>query len=269
MTPAWILDIFAAVMLVVAAVSAARLVAARPWQRGAVVTDTDISHLLMAIAMAGMLAPSLTTLPDGAWEAVFAVLTAWFGYRVVRDYQRERCPGAGGRALRAAPGAQRGDALHVPRDDGRGRRLRNERHGRDVGRCGADAALSDPGVRLRAHPGRLQDLGPRPAVRQALQPARGERVAGRRRGGGRSRGGRRKPAVAAFSEAQAAAEFATVPARPGAALAEQAVSGDGTGNGSAPGRDSGASAWLLASGTTVGCRIAMGVTMALMLFIMI
>ena len=35
MTPAWILDIFAAIMLVVAAVSAARLVAARPWQRGA------------------------------------------------------------------------------------------------------------------------------------------------------------------------------------------------------------------------------------------
>ena len=35
MTPAWILDIFAAVMLVVAAVSAVRLVAARPWQQGA------------------------------------------------------------------------------------------------------------------------------------------------------------------------------------------------------------------------------------------
>ena len=34
MTPNWILDIFAALMLVVAAVSAARLVEARPWQRG-------------------------------------------------------------------------------------------------------------------------------------------------------------------------------------------------------------------------------------------
>ena len=40
MTPAWILDIFAAIMLVVAAVSAARLLEARPWQRGAVITDT-------------------------------------------------------------------------------------------------------------------------------------------------------------------------------------------------------------------------------------
>ena len=94
MTPDWILDIFAAIMLVVAAVSAARLVAARPWQPGAVVTDTDISHLLMGIAMAGMLAASLTTLPNGAWVVVFAVLAAWFGYRVVRDYQA-----SGARAL--------------------------------------------------------------------------------------------------------------------------------------------------------------------------
>ena len=94
MTPAWILDIFAAIMLVVAAVSAARLAAARPWRPGGVVTDTDISHLLMGIAMAGMLAPGLTTLPNGAWVAVFGVLTAWFGYRVVRDYRA-----SGARAL--------------------------------------------------------------------------------------------------------------------------------------------------------------------------
>ena len=85
MTPAWILDIFAALMLVVAAVSAARLVAARPWQRGAVVTDTDVAHLLMAIAMAGMLAPGLSTLPNVAWEVIFGLLTAWFAYRVVAD----------------------------------------------------------------------------------------------------------------------------------------------------------------------------------------
>ena len=94
MTPAWILDIFAAIMLVVAAVSAARLVAARPWQPGAIITDTDISHLLMGIAMAGMLASSLTTLPNGAWAVVFCVLTAWFGYRVARDYRA-----SGARAL--------------------------------------------------------------------------------------------------------------------------------------------------------------------------
>lgn len=83
MTPAWILDILAALMLAVAAVSAARLAAAPPWRRGE--ADTDLAHLLMAIAMAGMLAPGLTTLPDTAWAAIFAVMTAWFAWRVWRD----------------------------------------------------------------------------------------------------------------------------------------------------------------------------------------
>ncbi len=84
MTPAWILDVFAAVMLAVAAVSAAQLVAAWPRRYGPVSTDTDIAHLLMAIAMAGMLVPSLATLPDRAWEIVFGLLTAWFAGRVLR-----------------------------------------------------------------------------------------------------------------------------------------------------------------------------------------
>jgi hypothetical protein len=86
--PSWILGIFAAIMLVVAAVSAGRLVAARPWQRGArraALADIDVAHLLMAIAMAGTLASALRTLPGGAWEAVFGVMTAWFAYRVVLD----------------------------------------------------------------------------------------------------------------------------------------------------------------------------------------
>jgi Domain of unknown function (DUF5134) len=86
--PAWILDIFAAIMLVVAAVSAARLVAARPWQQPAqraALSDIDAAHLLMAIAMAGTLAAVLHTLRGGAWDVIFGVMTAWFGYRVARD----------------------------------------------------------------------------------------------------------------------------------------------------------------------------------------
>jgi hypothetical protein len=39
----------------------------------------------MAIAMAGMLAAGLRTLPGVAWVIVFGVLTCWFGYRVARD----------------------------------------------------------------------------------------------------------------------------------------------------------------------------------------
>jgi uncharacterized protein DUF5134 len=89
MAPDWILNIFAAIMLVVAAMSGARLVAARPWRggRGAALADIDVAHLLMAIAMAGMLAGSLRTLPNGAWEVIFGVLTVWFASRVVRDMQ--------------------------------------------------------------------------------------------------------------------------------------------------------------------------------------
>lgn len=94
MTPAWVLAALAALMLVVAAISAARIALSAPWRRDASVADTDVAHLLMAIAMAGMLAPSLAALPGAAWEAVFALLAAWFGGRVARDAK-----GNGRRAL--------------------------------------------------------------------------------------------------------------------------------------------------------------------------
>ena len=96
LTPAWILDAFAAVMLAVAAVSAARVAAARPWRHGATVGDADIAHLLMAIAMSGMLTASLRTIPVAAWESVFSVMSAWF---VVRAAGAVRA-----RGLRALPG---------------------------------------------------------------------------------------------------------------------------------------------------------------------
>jgi hypothetical protein len=86
-TPAWILDVLATLMLVVAAVSLARIATARVWRRDAVV-DTDLAHLLMATAMAGMLAPGLRTLPGTAWEVVFGLLAAWFAGRVLADARR-------------------------------------------------------------------------------------------------------------------------------------------------------------------------------------
>ncbi len=82
MTPSWLLDIFAVLMLAVAAVSVARLVIARPWLRLPPCADADSAHVLMGIAMAGMLATGLRTFPNVVWEAVFAVLTLWFGVRV-------------------------------------------------------------------------------------------------------------------------------------------------------------------------------------------
>ena len=85
MIPTWIFDLLAAFMLVVAAVSAARLVVAQPWRHGSVIIDTDIAHLLMAIAMAGVLTPDLSTLPNVAWEVIFGLMIVWFAFRVIRD----------------------------------------------------------------------------------------------------------------------------------------------------------------------------------------
>jgi Domain of unknown function (DUF5134) len=93
-TPSWILDILAAVMLLVAAVSASRLAVARPWAGLTGDADIDIAHLLMGIAMAGTLAASLATLSNGVWSVIFAVLTAWFAWRV---YHESR--GGGARVL--------------------------------------------------------------------------------------------------------------------------------------------------------------------------
>jgi hypothetical protein len=85
-TPAWILGIFAAVMLLVAEVSAGQLVIARAWtRRGGTNAGIAVSHLLMGIAMTGILVPGLSTLPNAVWEVVFAVMTAWFAWCLRRE----------------------------------------------------------------------------------------------------------------------------------------------------------------------------------------
>jgi Domain of unknown function (DUF5134) len=87
--PAWILEIFAVVMLLVAEVSAGQLVTARAWTRsGGTNADIAVSHLLMGIAMAGILVSGLTALPNQVWEVVFAVMTAWFAGCLWRESQR-------------------------------------------------------------------------------------------------------------------------------------------------------------------------------------
>lgn len=87
MIPAWILYSAAAGVLAAAALSGARLVLASP-QRGEPVpsgADTDVAYVLTGLAMAGLLAAGLRMVPSGEWQAVFALLTAWFACRVVRD----------------------------------------------------------------------------------------------------------------------------------------------------------------------------------------
>jgi Domain of unknown function (DUF5134) len=85
MTPAWILYVFAAIMLVVAGISTCRLFITRSWSGQARDADIDVAHVLMGIAMAGMLASGLRTLPNDVWVAVFAIVTAWFAWRVAAE----------------------------------------------------------------------------------------------------------------------------------------------------------------------------------------
>ena len=94
--PAWLTDIFAAAMITVAAYCASRLVIARWWRRPTDV-DSDGAHVVMGVAMAGMLVAGLRFGPVGLWEAVFAAAAGWFGWRTVRGRRgaplsQWRCP---------------------------------------------------------------------------------------------------------------------------------------------------------------------------------
>jgi hypothetical protein len=81
--PAWLADIFAVVMITVAVYCASRLVVARWWRRPSEL-DTAGAHVVLGVAMAGMLAGGLRFLSPGTWEAVFAAGGAWFAWQVVR-----------------------------------------------------------------------------------------------------------------------------------------------------------------------------------------
>ncbi len=264
MTPAWILDIFAALMLVVAAVSAARLVAARPWQAGSATTpDVDVAHLLMGIAMAGMLAAGLATLSNPAWVVVFAVLTAWFAVRVLRDasangvralagghcaphlvhcgamvymFAAIAAPAAGGSGMGGTSGSAM-QTLHYP----------------TLAFVFALILIGYSIWDLDQLSGRRYSratAGPSPAVAAIGVPAMAAA----------------ESVAATFSSASATGAAAAASAPSGSATVGQdqaGPSGRGSDGGSA-GRG-----FLLSPGTTVGCRIAMGVTMALMLLLMI
>jgi len=78
--PGWVNVVFAALMLSVATYSAGRLVASAVWRRP-IHRDVDIAHVLMGVAMAGMLVSDVNPLPIGVWEVVFSVLAAWFVWR--------------------------------------------------------------------------------------------------------------------------------------------------------------------------------------------
>jgi hypothetical protein len=81
--PAWLSDIFAAVMITVAVYCASRLIVARWWRRPTHL-DADGMHIVMGVAMSGMLVIGLRFLPTAIWEVVFVAAGAWFAWQVLR-----------------------------------------------------------------------------------------------------------------------------------------------------------------------------------------
>jgi Domain of unknown function (DUF5134) len=79
--PTWLADFFAAVMLIVAGYSGGRLIAGRVWNRP-IHVDIDVTHFVMGVAMAGMLAPALSFGSEGFWVVIFTVVSLWFAYEL-------------------------------------------------------------------------------------------------------------------------------------------------------------------------------------------
>jgi hypothetical protein len=81
--PAWLAGSFAILMIVIAVCCAARLAISRLRGRNTE-RDADALHVLMGVAMAGMLEPRLTPVPVTAWRVVFAAAAAWFAWQAIR-----------------------------------------------------------------------------------------------------------------------------------------------------------------------------------------
>lgn len=90
--PSWLADTLAVVMIATAIYCFSRLVAARRWRRP---TDYDVDgvHMLMGVAMAGMLVPRLNLFWDSGWEMIFGAAVAWFGWQTVRGYRSQLAAG--------------------------------------------------------------------------------------------------------------------------------------------------------------------------------
>ena len=92
--PSWLAWIFASVMIIVSGYCLTRLAASWRQHRPAD-HRVDGIHVLMGVAMAGMLVPRLRVFWTGGWEVVFAVGAAWFGWLAIREFRGQ--PTVGGR----------------------------------------------------------------------------------------------------------------------------------------------------------------------------
>jgi hypothetical protein len=104
--PGWLTGLLTALMLTVAAYNATRLAAAVRWGRAAEL-DADGVHVVMGVAMAGMLTPSLSFAPARLWQAIFAAAGAWFAWQFLRTRRGPADGPADGPANRTALGPWR------------------------------------------------------------------------------------------------------------------------------------------------------------------
>ena len=92
--PSWLAWTFAGVMIIVSGYCLTRLAAS--WrQRRPTDRHVDAIHVLMGVAMAGMLVPRLRVFWTGGWEVVFGIGAAWFAWLAFRQFRGQ--PTAGGR----------------------------------------------------------------------------------------------------------------------------------------------------------------------------
>jgi len=98
--PAWLATGFAVLMIMIAACRACRPAISRLRGKSAEL-GADGLHVLMGVAMAGMLQPRLTLAPGPVWSGVFAVGTAWFAWQATPAARRT---GRARRARSAHPG---------------------------------------------------------------------------------------------------------------------------------------------------------------------
>lgn len=91
--PGWLGGCLAALMIAIAACCACRLAMSRLRGRNTELAADGV-HVLMGVAMAGMLQPQLTPVPGTIWRAVFAAAAAWFAWQASpagRRAGRARC----------------------------------------------------------------------------------------------------------------------------------------------------------------------------------
>jgi Domain of unknown function (DUF5134) len=85
--PSWLAVGLAGLMLVIAGTCTVRLVIW--WRRGrGTEPDADGLHVVMGVAMAGMLEPRLSVLPSAVWRVMFVAGAAWFGWQAALSWRR-------------------------------------------------------------------------------------------------------------------------------------------------------------------------------------